>query len=157
MDDRWIRRTCYLAKMLQVFRIRRENFLLARQSSLRVSMCPRASRTFVWEVCCVKEERFLPARMNQLDTKPWHPARRKGVRRTMGINVLPVGSLVYVTSYSPFRGLRGTIRTVHTIAPGPDEPFCFYLVTLQGARVREPVWFEYDEVESIVSPLVAFG
>jgi hypothetical protein len=73
----------------------------------------------------------------------------------MGINVLSVGSLVYVTSYSPFRGLRGTIRTVDTIATGLDEPFCFYLVALEGARAREPVWFEYDEVESIVPPLVA--
>jgi hypothetical protein len=73
----------------------------------------------------------------------------------MGIHVMPVGSLVSVTSYSPFRGLRGTIRTVHTIAPDLEEPFCFYLVALEGAMVREPVWFEYDEVESIASPLVA--
>jgi hypothetical protein len=135
--------------------MRREHFLLTRQSPLRFSTCPRASRTFVWEVCCVKEEMFLPARMNQLDTKPWHSARRKGVRRTMEIHVLPVESLVYVTSYSPFRGLRGTIRTVHTIAPDLDEPFCFYLIALEGARVREPVWFEYDEVELIAPPLVA--
>jgi hypothetical protein len=71
----------------------------------------------------------------------------------MGIHMLSVGSLVYVTSYSPFRGLRGTIRTVHTMAPDLDEPFCFYLVALEEARVREPVWFEYDEVEPIASSL----
>jgi hypothetical protein len=69
----------------------------------------------------------------------------------MEIHVLPVESLVYVTSYSPLRGLRGTIRTVHTIAPDLDEPFCFYLIALEGARVREPVWFEYDEVELIAA------
>jgi hypothetical protein len=50
-------------------------------------------------------------------------------------------------SYSPFRGLRGTIRTVDSIAAGPGKPFCFYLIALEGAHVQEPIWFDYDEVE----------
>jgi len=29
------------------------------------------------------------------------------------------------------------------------EPFCFYQVELEGALTKEPVWFEYDEVEPI--------
>jgi hypothetical protein len=60
-----------------------------------------------------------------------------------------------VTSYSPFRGLRGTIQAVNTIASDPEEPFCFYLITLEGAHVREPIWFEYSEVELVAPPSVA--
>jgi hypothetical protein len=71
------------------------------------------------------------------------------------VNVLPEGSQVRITSYSPFRGLKGTIRTVDTIAHDVEEPFCFYLVDLHGAWLKEPIWFEGDEVEAITSPLVA--
>jgi hypothetical protein len=67
----------------------------------------------------------------------------------MQTNILPVGSLVDVTSYSPFRGLRGTIQAVNTIADESEEPFCFYLVALEGTHIREPIWFEYTEVEAI--------
>jgi hypothetical protein len=70
-------------------------------------------------------------------------------------NLFEVGSRVRVTSYSPFRGLRGTILKVDTIAADLDEPFCFYLVSLEGAHIREPIWFEYDEVEFISSSSVA--
>lgn len=73
----------------------------------------------------------------------------------MGSNVLPPGSLVEITSYSPFRGLRGTIRIVDTIVDDFEEPFCFYLVDLEGAWIKEPIWFEYTEVEDITTPLVA--
>jgi hypothetical protein len=31
--------------------------------------------------------------------------------------------------------------------PSLDEPFCFYLVDLEGAYIKEPVWFQYEEVE----------
>ena len=71
-------------------------------------------------------------------------------------NVFPAGSGVRIMSYGPFRGLRGTICSVHTIfSPEPQEPLCFYLVALEGAQLKEPVWFEYDELELICSPLVA--
>jgi hypothetical protein len=76
----------------------------------------------------------------------------------MPTNVLPVGSLVDVTSYSPFRGLRGSIQAVNTIADEPEEPFCFYLVALEGTHLQEPIWLEHDEVEEVevvASPLVA--
>ena len=69
--------------------------------------------------------------------------------------IYPVGSPVHVTSYSPFRGLNGTIQAVDTISDDREEPFCFYLVDLEGTQLKEPMWFEYDEVESITSPLVA--
>jgi hypothetical protein len=65
------------------------------------------------------------------------------------------GSLVQVTSYSPFRGLNGTIHTVDTISDDGVEPFCFYLVDLEATQIKEPLWFNYDEVELITSPLVA--
>ena len=72
-------------------------------------------------------------------------------------NVLPVGSLVDVTSYGPFRGLKGTVQTVNTIADEAEEPFCFYLVDLEATQVQEPIWFEHNEVEVaevVASPLV---
>ena len=75
----------------------------------------------------------------------------------MQTNVLPVGSLVDVISYSPFRGLKGTVQTVNTIADEAEEPFCFYLVALEGTQIQEPVWFEHDEVEAVevlASPMV---
>jgi hypothetical protein len=62
-------------------------------------------------------------------------------------DVLQVGSRVCVISYGPFHGLRGTIRTVDTILADLQEPFCFYQIALEGAYIKEPVWFEYDEVE----------
>ena len=71
--------------------------------------------------------------------------------------VLPVGSLVDVTSYGPFRGLKGTIQTVNTIADEAEEPFCFYLVSLERTLIQEPIWFEHNEVEAaeeVASPLV---
>ena len=62
-----------------------------------------------------------------------------------------------MTSYGPFRGLKGTVQTVTTIADEAEEPFCFYLVALEGTQLQEPVWFEHDEVEAVevvASPLV---
>jgi hypothetical protein len=73
----------------------------------------------------------------------------------MADNVFPVGSRVQVTSYGPFRGLRGTIRAVDPIAVDLEEPFCFYQITLEGAYIREPIWFAYDEVELVAPDTVA--
>jgi|GEM_PF-1103170 len=70
----------------------------------------------------------------------------------MNNQILPVGSRVRVMSYGPFRGLQGTIRQVDTIEALPDEPFCFYLVALEGAQIKESVWFECDEVELVDCP-----
>jgi hypothetical protein len=72
----------------------------------------------------------------------------------MSTEVFPVGSRIRVVSYSPFGGLRGTIRTVDAIAH-LGEPFCFYLVALEGAQIKEPIWFEYNEVELVTPLLVA--
>jgi hypothetical protein len=60
---------------------------------------------------------------------------------------IQVGERVQVISYGPFRGLRGTIQVVDMIDI-PGDLHCFYLVALEGAYTREPVWFEYDEVEN---------
>jgi len=70
----------------------------------------------------------------------------------LGIEVFPIGDRVCVTNYSPFRGLRGTIRAVHMIAGDVDEPFCFYLVTLEEVPKEESMWFEYHEVELVAPP-----
>ena len=66
-------------------------------------------------------------------------------------DVFPVGSRVQVTSYGPFRGLKGTIRTAHCLPPRED-PWCFYHIVLEGAYIREPIWFSSEEVEPL-SPL----
>jgi len=61
---------------------------------------------------------------------------------------------VRVSSYGPFRGLKGTIRLIHVIAPAreDEQPFCFYKIALEGTSLREPIWFECDEVELIALP-----
>ena len=71
----------------------------------------------------------------------------------MNNHVLPAGSRVRVISYGPFRELKGTIRKVDTI-PGLEagEAFCFYLVELEGTHIKEPIWFECDEVEVVDCP-----
>lgn len=69
----------------------------------------------------------------------------------MSTEVFSVESKIRVVSYGPFGGLRGTIIMVDTIAH-LEEPFCFYLVALEGAQMKEPVWFEHDEME-LVTPL----
>lgn len=65
--------------------------------------------------------------------------------------ILQVGSRVRITSYGPFRGLRGVIQRIDEIRPSSElsEPFCFYLVRLEGAHITDPVWFQYEEVEPI--------
>ena len=74
----------------------------------------------------------------------------EGVQHIMENNVLQVGSRVRVTSYTPFRGLRGTIQTVDAIPPlEGEELFCFYRIALEGTHIEEPIWFEHDEVEII--------
>jgi hypothetical protein len=35
-----------------------------------------------------------------------------------------------------------------------DVPFCFYLVALEGVNFKEPMWFEYNEVELVGPPHV---
>jgi hypothetical protein len=64
--------------------------------------------------------------------------------------VFEEGSRVRVTSYCPFRGLRGTVQVVDMIAH-LTEMHCFYLVSLEGAQIKEPVWFEYEEVELVTA------
>ena len=63
-----------------------------------------------------------------------------------------IGNLVRVTGYGPFRGLLGTIRRVDVIADDPEDPFCFYLIALEGATTQAPIWFECNEVEFIGFP-----
>ena len=69
--------------------------------------------------------------------------------------IYPAGSPVQVTSYSPFRGLNGIIQAVDTISDEGEEPFCLYLVDLEGTQAEEPMWFENDEVALITPPLIA--
>ena len=73
----------------------------------------------------------------------------------MTYHTLPVGSRVRVTSYGPFREQWGNVRAVHTIAADLEEPFCFYLIAFDNGQIKEPIWFDYSEVELITSSLFA--
>jgi len=77
-----------------------------------------------------------------------------GGQHILEVEVFPIGSRVRVTNYSLFRGLRGTVLTIHMIAAALEEPFCFYLVALEGVQIKEPLWFEYNEVELVAPPHV---
>lgn len=62
-------------------------------------------------------------------------------------DTIPVGSRICIVSYCPFRGLRGTVRLVDMIDTSTNEdPFGFYQIDLEDAQIREPVWFQHDEV-----------
>jgi hypothetical protein len=75
------------------------------------------------------------------------PERRVCMDRDMFV----VGSRVRVVSYSPFRGLRGTIQTVHGLPP-IEEPVYFYRIALEGTYVKEAIWFSAEEVELLSFP-----
>lgn len=70
-------------------------------------------------------------------------------------DILLTGNCVRVTSYGPFRGLRGTIQKVDIIADDPEDPFCFYLIVLEGSSLQAPIWFGWHEVECIGFPASA--
>jgi len=87
--------------------------------------------------------------MNEREATAWASlVEEQRAAEQRGI-ILQVGSRVRVTSYGPFRGLCGTIHSVDSIPADPEELFCFYLVTLEGAYIKEPIWFEYHEVEVV--------
>ena len=60
--------------------------------------------------------------------------------------VYPIGSRVCVANNSRLRGLKGTILAIHKIAVPGEPTLCFYLVDLDGAHLRLPLWFENHEV-----------
>ena len=66
--------------------------------------------------------------------------------------ILQTGDRVRVTSYGPFRGLQGTIRRVDVISDDLEDPFCFYLIALEGSTLQAPIWFAWHEVECIGFP-----
>lgn len=70
----------------------------------------------------------------------------------MSNDIFQIGNLVRVTSYGPFRGLKGTIQKVDAINDDPVDPFCFYLVALEETTFPTPIWFEYYELEFIGFP-----
>ncbi len=72
----------------------------------------------------------------------------------MGNRVFQTRNRVRVTHYGPYRGLEGTIRLVDELVDNLEEPYCFYLIALEGAGVPQPVWFESQEVELIDAPAV---
>ena len=102
-----------------------------------------------WHYFCLL---VSPERVSLRKDEQSFPSSLYELERTLSIgnHVFPEGSRVQVVSYSPFRGLIVTIRIVHRIAP-VDEAFCFYQIELEGAQVKEPVWFAYEEIELLAS------
>ena len=68
----------------------------------------------------------------------------------MSTNVLSVGSLVSITSYGPYFGCTGIIRSIDVIAAETQDPWPFYLVALRESQGSEPLWFEHDAVVEVV-------
>ena len=68
----------------------------------------------------------------------------------MESSVLPVGSLIYVTSYGPNFGLKGTVQEVEVIIQASvRESQYFYLVTLHEGQLREPLWLTQDDIATV--------
>ena len=66
--------------------------------------------------------------------------------------VLPIGSRVCVANEGPYRGRKGTILAIHMIATPGKPTFCFYLVALDGAYLRESMRFDSQEVVLVGTP-----
>jgi hypothetical protein len=67
--------------------------------------------------------------------------------------LLQEGSRIQVTMRGPFRGLSGKILMVDAIPADREDPFCFYLIALEGAHIKKPLWFLDDEIEFVAEPL----
>jgi len=65
-------------------------------------------------------------------------------------DVFAIGNHVQISSYGPFRGLRGTIQTIHCLPP-LEEPLCFYHIALEGTHLKEAIWFSEEEVQPLAS------
>jgi hypothetical protein len=85
----------------------------------------------------------------------WAIIAVKGMQPFMRNAILLTGNRVRVTSYGPFRGLQGVIQRVDVISDDLEDPFCFYLIALEGSVFRTPVWFAWHEVECIGFPVGA--
>lgn len=72
----------------------------------------------------------------------------------MNDQVLTTNARIRVTSYSPFRNLRGTIKRVNAILGEKEgeDIFCFYLIAFDS--LKEPIWFEHTEVEPLDASVV---
>lgn len=56
-----------------------------------------------------------------------------------------VGSLVCVTCYGPYRGLKGIIWAIDVVDPSS----CFYLVALLEGQMKEPLWLLQDDIAAV--------
>ncbi len=63
--------------------------------------------------------------------------------------IFPLGNRVRVAHDSPLKGLKGTIIAINMIATPSEPTVCFYKVSLDGTQPREPLWFDYREVEKL--------
>jgi len=69
--------------------------------------------------------------------------------------MLAKGTLVYVTSYGPFCGCKGTIRAVDLIGIDGPAPVAFYLIALED-EPRTELWLEHDAVAEVSGNRVPF-
>jgi hypothetical protein len=85
---------------------------------------------------------------------PDQSADKEGDQPPMENGNLLVGNRVYVTSYGPFQGLRGTIQEVVSTSDDVEDPFCFFLIALEGVTIPTTIWFACPEVELIGFPAI---
>ena len=63
--------------------------------------------------------------------------------------VYPIGSRVRVANDSLLTGRKGIIVAIRMTATPGEPTSCYYLVDLDGALLRLPLWFEYYEIELV--------
>ena len=71
------------------------------------------------------------AQNENCDNSKTHDERKP---KQHGVNLYPTGSLVRVANYSPYRGMKGRSAESILFLIEFEEPFCFYLVDLEGHR-----------------------
>ena len=93
-----------------------------------------------------------PERVSRGKDEQRFPSSLYKLERTFSMqnDVFSIGSHVQISSYGPFRGLRGTIRTIHCLPP-LEEPLCFYHIALEGTPLKEAIWFREEEVQPLAS------
>lgn len=62
---------------------------------------------------------------------------------------LPVGSLVFVTTYGPYWGFRGNIQAIDVIMLADQSPLYFYLIAFHEGQIKEPLWLVHDDVAMV--------
>jgi len=67
----------------------------------------------------------------------------------MTAKILKTGDKVCVVNDSPFKGLKGVICEVDLVDHTEENNFLFYQVSLEYTSMREPIWFQEEEIDAL--------